>query len=92
MGEGKHGNQNNALIFIRGKTCQTIDTNQDNYMNKRLQRADLENYDQVVKVFSSKSSFSSYKEKSKSLYFYYNILLSILFYNIYVKSKNIIED
>ncbi|MBA0721795.1 hypothetical protein Golax_009299 [Gossypium laxum] len=39
LGEGKHKNQNHALIFTHGEAFQTVDTIQDNYMKKRLKRA-----------------------------------------------------
>ncbi|XXG90536.1 hypothetical protein AAC387_Pa12g2277 [Persea americana] len=34
IGEGKHENQNHAIIFTRGEALQTIDMNQDNYLEE----------------------------------------------------------
>ncbi|KAJ6755472.1 CALLOSE SYNTHASE 2 [Salix purpurea] len=34
LGEGKPENQNHAIIFTRGEALQTIDMNQDNYMEE----------------------------------------------------------
>ncbi|KAK1258777.1 putative callose synthase 8 [Acorus gramineus] len=36
IGEGKPENQNHAIIFTRGDALQTIDMNQDNYMEEAL--------------------------------------------------------
>ncbi|KAJ4977031.1 hypothetical protein NE237_002137 [Protea cynaroides] len=36
IGEGKPENQNHAIIFTRGDAVQTIDMNQDNYMEEAL--------------------------------------------------------
>ncbi|KAK7243498.1 hypothetical protein RIF29_38296 [Crotalaria pallida] len=36
LGEGKPENQNHAIIFTRGEGLQTIDMNQDNYMEEAL--------------------------------------------------------
>ncbi|MBA0556871.1 hypothetical protein Golob_026940, partial [Gossypium lobatum] len=44
--EGKHKNQNHALVITRGEAFQTVDTIQDNCM-ERLKRADQENYAEV---------------------------------------------
>ncbi|KAG7194526.1 uncharacterized protein KQ657_004741 [Scheffersomyces spartinae] len=36
LGDGKADNQNNAIIFSRGEYLQTIDANQDNYLEECL--------------------------------------------------------
>ncbi|KAL1565196.1 Callose synthase 3 [Salvia divinorum] len=41
MGEGKPENQNHAIIFTRGEGLQTIDMNQDNYMEEALKMRNL---------------------------------------------------
>lgn len=55
--EGKHKNQNHALIITCREAFQTVDMIQDNYMKERLERADRENYAEVVKVLLPESSF-----------------------------------
>ncbi|KAK6933685.1 Glycosyl transferase, family 48, partial [Dillenia turbinata] len=41
IGEGKPENQNHAIIFTRGEGLQTIDMNQDNYMEEALKMRNL---------------------------------------------------
>ncbi|XP_039159159.1 callose synthase 3-like [Eucalyptus grandis] len=41
LGEGKPENQNHAIIFTRGECLQTIDMNQDNYMEEALKMRNL---------------------------------------------------
>ncbi|XP_076942400.1 callose synthase 3-like [Bidens hawaiensis] len=41
VGEGKAENQNHAIIFTRGEGLQTIDINQDNYMEEALKMRNL---------------------------------------------------
>ncbi|KAI4326688.1 hypothetical protein MLD38_031975 [Melastoma candidum] len=41
LGEGKAENQNHAIIFTRGEALQTIDFNQDNYMEEALKMRNL---------------------------------------------------
>ncbi|GAB2218339.1 hypothetical protein Drorol1_Dr00001559 [Drosera rotundifolia] len=41
LGEGKPENQNHAVIFTRGEGLQTIDMNQDNYMEEALKMRNL---------------------------------------------------
>ncbi|KAK4773562.1 hypothetical protein SAY87_028581 [Trapa incisa] len=41
LGEGKPENQNHAIIFTRGEGLQTIDMNQDNYMEESLKMRNL---------------------------------------------------
>ncbi|XP_022894872.1 callose synthase 5-like isoform X1 [Olea europaea var. sylvestris] len=41
MGEGKPENQNHAIIFSRGEALQTIDMNQDNYLEEALKMRNL---------------------------------------------------
>ncbi|XP_076955761.1 callose synthase 2-like [Bidens hawaiensis] len=41
LGEGKPENQNHALIFTRGEGLQTIDMNQDNYMEEAFKMRNL---------------------------------------------------
>ncbi|GKV51456.1 hypothetical protein SLEP1_g58112 [Rubroshorea leprosula] len=41
LGEGKSENQNHAIIFTRGEGLQTIDMNQDNYMEEALKMRNL---------------------------------------------------
>ncbi|KAL3500760.1 hypothetical protein ACH5RR_039853, partial [Cinchona calisaya] len=41
LGEGKTENQNHAIIFTRGECLQTIDMNQDNYMEEALKMRNL---------------------------------------------------
>nr|CAD1835251.1 unnamed protein product [Ananas comosus var. bracteatus] len=41
LGEGKPENQNHATIFTRGEGLQTIDMNQDNYMEEALKMRNL---------------------------------------------------
>ncbi|CAL0325192.1 unnamed protein product [Lupinus luteus] len=41
LGEGKPENQNHALIFTRGEALQTIDMNQDNYLEEALKMRNL---------------------------------------------------
>ncbi|RDX97868.1 Callose synthase 3, partial [Mucuna pruriens] len=41
LGEGKPENQNHAMIFTRGEGLQTIDMNQDNYMEEALKMRNL---------------------------------------------------
>lgn len=48
IGEGKPENQNHAIIFSRGDAVQTIDMNQDNYLEEAFKvRNLLEEFDQV---------------------------------------------
>ncbi|KAL4565116.1 hypothetical protein LXL04_029201 [Taraxacum kok-saghyz] len=41
LGEGKSENQNHAIIFTRGECLQTIDMNQDNYMEEAFKMRNL---------------------------------------------------
>nr|GEV80223.1 callose synthase 3 [Tanacetum cinerariifolium] len=41
LGEGKPENQNHAIIFTRGEGLQTIDMNQENYMEEALKMRNL---------------------------------------------------
>ncbi|MQM07928.1 hypothetical protein Taro_040776 [Colocasia esculenta] len=41
LGEGKPENQNHAIIFTRGEAIQTIDMNQDNYLEEALKMRNL---------------------------------------------------
>ncbi|KAI9402179.1 hypothetical protein POPTR_001G230000v4 [Populus trichocarpa] len=41
LGEGKPENQNHAIIFTRGEALQTIDMNQDNYMEEAFKVRNL---------------------------------------------------
>eukprot|EP01018_Ginkgo_biloba_P028898 Gb_01752 [translate_table: standard] len=41
LGEGKPENQNHAIIFTRGDAVQTIDMNQDNYLEEALKMRNL---------------------------------------------------
>ncbi|XP_014511583.1 callose synthase 3-like [Vigna radiata var. radiata] len=41
LGEGKQENQNHAIIFTRGEGLQTIDMNQDNYMEEAFKMRNL---------------------------------------------------
>ncbi|CAN4114506.1 unnamed protein product [Withania somnifera] len=41
LGEGKPENQNHAIIFSRGEALQTIDMNQDNYLEEALKIRNL---------------------------------------------------
>ncbi|KAK4484057.1 hypothetical protein RD792_011276 [Penstemon davidsonii] len=41
IGEGKPENQNHAIIFTRGEALQTIDMNQDNYLEEALKMRNL---------------------------------------------------
>ncbi|GMI65572.1 glucan synthase-like 4 [Hibiscus trionum] len=41
IGEGKPENQNHAIIFTRGDALQTIDMNQDNYLEEALKMRNL---------------------------------------------------
>ncbi|KAF7847605.1 hypothetical protein BT93_L2796 [Corymbia citriodora subsp. variegata] len=41
LGEGKPENQNHAIMFTRGEGLQTIDMNQDNYMEEALKMRNL---------------------------------------------------
>ncbi|KAJ0968856.1 hypothetical protein J5N97_021733 [Dioscorea zingiberensis] len=41
LGEGKPENQNHGIIFTRGEGLQTIDMNQDNYMEEALKMRNL---------------------------------------------------
>ncbi|KAJ7565707.1 hypothetical protein O6H91_02G072000 [Diphasiastrum complanatum] len=41
LGEGKPENQNHALIFTRGEALQTIDMNQDNYLEEAFKMRNL---------------------------------------------------
>ncbi|MED6147900.1 Callose synthase 3 [Stylosanthes scabra] len=41
LGEGKPENQNHAIIFTRGEGLQTVDMNQDNYMEEALKMRNL---------------------------------------------------
>ncbi|OWM88549.1 hypothetical protein CDL15_Pgr002316 [Punica granatum] len=41
IGEGKPENQNHAIIFTRGEALQTIDMNQDNYLEEAIKMRNL---------------------------------------------------
>ncbi|KAG2676075.1 hypothetical protein I3760_12G034200 [Carya illinoinensis] len=41
LGEGKPENQNHAIIFTRGEALQTIDMNQDNYLEEAMKMRNL---------------------------------------------------
>ncbi|KAJ7539818.1 hypothetical protein O6H91_11G110100 [Diphasiastrum complanatum] len=41
IGEGKPENQNHAIIFTRGEALQTIDMNQDNYLEEAMKMRNL---------------------------------------------------
>ncbi|KAL5708603.1 Callose synthase 5 [Ranunculus cassubicifolius] len=41
VGEGKPENQNHAIVFTRGQALQTIDMNQDNYLEEALKMRNL---------------------------------------------------
>ncbi|KAM0935660.1 putative 1,3-beta-glucan synthase [Dioscorea sansibarensis] len=41
LGEGKPENQNHAIVFTRGDAIQTIDMNQDNYLEEALKMRNL---------------------------------------------------
>ncbi|KAK9726727.1 hypothetical protein RND81_05G233500 [Saponaria officinalis] len=41
LGEGKPENQNHAIVFTRGEAIQTIDMNQDNYLEEALKMRNL---------------------------------------------------
>ncbi|XP_010545981.1 PREDICTED: callose synthase 10 isoform X2 [Tarenaya hassleriana] len=41
LGEGKPENQNHAIIFTRGEAIQTIDMNQDNYLEEAIKMRNL---------------------------------------------------
>ncbi|KAM1237955.1 hypothetical protein TB2_038735 [Malus domestica] len=41
LGEGKPENQNHAIIFTRGEAVQTIDMNQDNYLEEAMKMRNL---------------------------------------------------
>ncbi|CDP15061.1 unnamed protein product [Coffea canephora] len=41
LGEGKPENQNHAIIFTRGDAIQTIDMNQDNYLEEAIKMRNL---------------------------------------------------
>ncbi|RZC85632.1 hypothetical protein C5167_026304 [Papaver somniferum] len=41
LGEGKPENQNHAIIFTRGEAIQTIDMNQDNYLEEAMKLRNL---------------------------------------------------
>nr|XP_016453232.1 PREDICTED: callose synthase 10-like [Nicotiana tabacum] len=41
LGEGKPENQNHAIIFTRGEAVQTIDMNQDNYLEEAMKVRNL---------------------------------------------------
>jgi callose synthase len=41
LGEGKPENQNHAIIFTRGEALQTIDMNQDNYLEEAFKMRNL---------------------------------------------------
>lgn len=41
LGEGKPENQNHAIIFTRGQAVQTIDMNQDNYLEEAMKMRNL---------------------------------------------------
>ncbi|KAJ0102053.1 hypothetical protein Patl1_05004 [Pistacia atlantica] len=41
IGEGKPENQNHAIVFTRGEALQTIDMNQDNYLEEALKMRNL---------------------------------------------------
>ncbi|KAK8637221.1 hypothetical protein V6N13_064645 [Hibiscus sabdariffa] len=41
LGEGKPENQNHALVFTRGEALQTIDMNQDNYLEEAFKMRNL---------------------------------------------------
>ncbi|KAI3515449.1 hypothetical protein L1887_14345 [Cichorium endivia] len=51
IGEGKHENQNHAIIFTRGEAVQTINMNQENYFEEALKiRNLLEEYQQYFGI------------------------------------------
>uniref|UniRef100_A0A1J3EUH6 1,3-beta-glucan synthase n=1 Tax=Noccaea caerulescens TaxID=107243 RepID=A0A1J3EUH6_NOCCA len=41
LGEGKPENQNHAIVFTRGQAIQTIDMNQDNYLEEAIKMRNL---------------------------------------------------
>ncbi|KAI3727018.1 hypothetical protein L1987_66825 [Smallanthus sonchifolius] len=41
LGEGKPENQNHAIVFTRGEAVQTIDMNQDNYLEEAMKMRNL---------------------------------------------------
>ncbi|KAL8123334.1 hypothetical protein AgCh_011340 [Apium graveolens] len=41
LGEGKPENQNHAIVFTRGEAVQTIDMNQDNYLEEAMKLRNL---------------------------------------------------
>lgn len=41
LGEGKPENQNHAIVFTRGEAIQTIDMNQDNYLEEAIKMRNL---------------------------------------------------
>ncbi|CAK8542085.1 unnamed protein product [Lathyrus sativus] len=41
LGEGKPENQNHAIVFTRGDALQTIDMNQDNYLEEAMKMRNL---------------------------------------------------
>lgn len=41
LGEGKPENQNHAIIFTRGEALQTIDMNQDHYLEETFKMRNL---------------------------------------------------
>ncbi|KAL5176155.1 Callose synthase 5 [Glycine soja] len=41
LGEGKPENQNHAIIFTRGGALQSVDMNQDNYLEEALKMSNL---------------------------------------------------
>ncbi|XP_065873962.1 callose synthase 10 [Euphorbia lathyris] len=41
LGEGKPENQNHAIVFTRGEAIQTIDMNQDNYLEEAMKMRNL---------------------------------------------------
>ncbi|GJZ37886.1 callose synthase 10 [Tanacetum coccineum] len=41
LGEGKPDNQNHAIVFTRGEAVQSIDMNQDNYLEEAMKMRNL---------------------------------------------------
>lgn len=41
LGEGKPENQNHAIVFTRGEALQTIDMNQDHYLEETFKMRNL---------------------------------------------------
>ncbi|PQM33652.1 callose synthase 3 [Prunus yedoensis var. nudiflora] len=65
LGEGKPENQNHAIIFTRGEGLQTIDMNQDNYMEEALKMRNLlQEFLRSMMGVSSLAWFMSNQENS----------------------------